>query len=62
MPVAKKGYRVIGAAAVIRKEGHERYVSRGGVFSADQLDEENARHLLGVGLIEAVKVDAETAE
>ena len=56
-----KGYRVIGAAAVIRKDGHERYVPKGGVFAADQLDEENAKHLLGVGLIETVKVDATEA-
>lgn len=46
------GYRVIGAVAVIRKNGHERYISRDGIFSAEQIDEDNAKHLLGVGLIE----------
>lgn len=45
-------YRVIGAAAVIRKEKHERYLDHGTVFAADLLDEENAEHLLTVGLIE----------
>lgn len=56
MVAAAKGYRVIGAAAVIRKDGHERYVPKGGVFAADQLDEDNAKHLLSVALIEAAKV------
>lgn len=55
---AAKGYRVIGAAAVIRKNGHERYVPKGGVFAADQLDEENAKHLRSVGLIEPADIDA----
>ncbi|WP_439593895.1 hypothetical protein [Microbacterium sp.] len=53
-----KGYRVIGAAAVIRKNGHERYVAHDGVFTADQLDDDNAKHLLSVGLIEVIKVEA----
>ena len=48
-----KAYRVVGPVAVIRKNKHERYVNRGGIFLADALDEENAEHLLGVGLIEA---------
>lgn len=48
-----KAYRVVGAAAVIRKDGHERYVYRNGVFAADALDEANAKHLLSLGLIEA---------
>jgi multidrug efflux pump subunit AcrA (membrane-fusion protein) len=55
---AAKGYRVVGAAAVIRKNGHERYVANGATFSADQLDEDNAKHLLSVGLIEAAKVES----
>lgn len=45
-------YRVIGPVAVIRKEKHERYVNRGGVFLADEIDETNAEHLLSVGLVE----------
>lgn len=47
-------YRVIGSVAVIRKNKHERYLNRGAVFFADALDEENAAHLLRVGLIEKV--------
>lgn len=58
MAAAAKGYRVIGALAVIRKNGHERYVAKGGVFGADQLDADNAKHLLGVGLIEAANIAA----
>lgn len=61
MATAVKGYRVIGAAAVIRKNGHERYVPKDGTFAADQLDDDNAKHLLSVGLIESVKVEAAPA-
>lgn len=61
MAAAAKGYRVVGAMAVIRKNGHERYVTKGGVFTADQIDEDNAKHLLSVGLIEAAKVEAQPA-
>ena len=50
-----KRYRVIGALAVVRKDGNERYVANGGVFGADQIDEANAKHLRGVGLIEVIK-------
>ena len=53
---APKAYRVKGAVAVIRKDGHERYVDRGGVFRADALDEGNAKHLLTAGLIEAFEL------
>lgn len=57
-----KAYRVIGAAAVIRKDKHERYVERGGVFLADALDEENAKHLLGVGLIAPFEIAEEKTD
>ncbi len=61
---AKKAqaYRVIGALAVIRKDGHERYVDHGGIVSANQLDEDNAKHLLNVGLIEAFEVAGDGGE
>lgn len=48
-----KAYRVIGAAAVVRKDKHERYLYRGAVFSADAIDADNAKHLVGLKLIEA---------
>lgn len=54
-----KAYKVVGAAAVIRKDDNERYVYRGAVLSADAFDEENAKHLLSVGLIEAADVPEE---
>ncbi|WP_417555597.1 hypothetical protein [Microbacterium sp.] len=57
-----KAYQVKGAAAVIRKSGHERYVDRGAIFLADALDEENAKHLLGAGLIEEVELAAESGD
>ena len=53
---APKAYRVKGAVAVIRKDGHERYIDRGGVFRADALDEANAKHLLTAGLIEVFEL------
>ncbi|WP_174845418.1 hypothetical protein [Cryobacterium sp. Hh11] len=57
MAAAKpKAYRVKGAVAVIRKDGHERYIDRGGVFPADALDEANAEHLLAAGLIEVFEL------
>lgn len=49
-----KVYRVIGSLAVIRKDGHERYLERDAVFGADVIDETHAEHLLRVGLIEEV--------
>lgn len=57
-------YRVTGAVAVIRKDGHERYIDQGGVFSAEVIDEANAKHLLSVGLIESIEAEesAETPE
>lgn len=50
---AKKAtaYQAVGALVVIRKGGHERYLDRGAVFGADQVDEANAEHLLSAGLI-----------
>jgi len=57
MAAAKpKAYRVKGAVAVIRKDSHERYIDRGGVFPADALDEANAKHLLTAGLIEVFEL------
>jgi hypothetical protein len=57
MAVSKpKAYRVKGAVAVIRKDSHERYIDRGGVFLADALDEANAKHLLAAGLIEVFEL------
>lgn len=47
-----KGYKVTGAVAVIRKDGNERYVYRGVTLPASAFDEDNAKHLLGAGLIE----------
>ena len=55
-----KAYTVKGAAAVIRKSGHERYLDRGAVFLADALDEDNAKHLLSAGLIEEFELAAES--
>jgi hypothetical protein len=52
-------YKVIGSLAVIRKDKHERYINRGGVFGADVIDEANAEHLLAVGLIEVFEQPAE---
>lgn len=55
MPAAKKGpnaFRVVGPVAVIRKDRHERYVYRGGLFFAKDIDADNAEHLVGLGLIE----------
>jgi hypothetical protein len=48
-------YRVIGSVAVIRKDKHEQYLPKHAVFGADLLDEDNAEHLLNVGLIEKVE-------
>ena len=53
-----RGYRVTGATAVIRKDGNERYVARGGVFLATALDKANAKHLVRVGLIEPIDLPA----
>lgn len=61
-PAKGDAYKVVGAVAVIRKDGHERYVDRGGVFGAEALDADNAEHLLGLGLIEAVEVEAPKAD
>ncbi|MBN7792425.1 hypothetical protein [Microbacterium esteraromaticum] len=64
---AKKAtaYKVVGAAAVIRKDNGERYLYRGAVFSADVIDDDNAKHLLSAKLIEpfeAVEDSAAEAE
>lgn len=57
---AKKptGFKVVGPLAVIRKEKHERYVYRGGVIPVDEIDEDNAKHLQEVGLIEPFDLPA----
>lgn len=62
---AKKpsGYKVIGRAAVVRHGRSERYFYRDDTFSVDAIDAENAKHLLGVKLIEPVfEADKESAE
>lgn len=56
-------YEVVGAAAVIRKDGHERYLEHGAIIAADVLDEANADHLVTVGILEpyeAPEVDTDT--
>jgi hypothetical protein len=50
-------YRVIGAVAVIRKDKRERYIDRGGIVPAELIDEENAAHLVRVGLLELVTAE-----
>lgn len=54
-----RAYRVTGAAAVIRKGGHERYLDRGALVAGDGLDDDNAKHLLEVGLIEEFELPDE---
>jgi hypothetical protein len=56
-----KAYKVVGPVAVIRKGKSERYVNRGAVLPADLLDEDNAEHLVAVGLIEPVEVAEDEA-
>jgi len=64
MPARKPtGYKVIAAAAVIRKGTSERYLYRNAVVPVDALDEENAKHLLSAKLIEPVfPSEKETAD
>lgn len=61
---AKKAtaYKVVGAAAVIRKNDDERYLYRGAVFSADVIDDDNAKHLLSAKLIEPFEADEGNTE
>lgn len=57
------GYKVIAAAAVVRLNKSERYLYRGDQIQADSIDAENAKHLLGIKLIEPVfAADEESAE
>lgn len=56
-----KGYKVIGALAIVRKAGAERYLYQGAIFPADAIDEDNAKHLTAAGLIVAHEI-AEPAE
>lgn len=60
---AKKAtaYKVVGAAAVIRKDNDERYLYRGAVFSADVINDDNAKHLLSAKLIEPFEAEADDA-
>lgn len=56
MPAKKPtGYVVTGALAIVTHEGRQRYLYRGAEFSADTIDEDNAKHLLEAGLIEQVE-------
>ncbi len=52
--VPAEQYEVVGVLAVIRKDKAEQYLNRGVVFPADMIDEDNAAHLIEVGLIKAV--------
>lgn len=45
-------FRVVGPVAVVRSGKAERYVYRNGIIVADDIDEDNAKHLQDVGLIE----------
>ncbi|MFK4760302.1 hypothetical protein ACI3KS_05140 [Microbacterium sp. ZW T5_45] len=62
MAEAKPGrgkFKVIGHVAVVKiLDGSERYLYRGAVFNAAQVDESRVKHLLSVGLITKV-ADAE---
>lgn len=53
-------YKVVGAAAVIRKDKHERYVDHGAIILAEALDADNAKHLVKVGLIEAFELPTDS--
>lgn len=62
---AKKptAFKVVGPLAVVRNGKSERYVYRNGVILADGIDEDNAKHLQEVGLIEPFDLPkAEEAE
>ena len=55
-------FKVVGAAAVIRLGKNERYVYRNALLTADQLDEDNAKHLQAAGLIEPFELPAEESD
>lgn len=57
-----KGYRVIGAAAVVRSGKVERYLYKGASFTADTIDEDWAEHLLKTKLIESIDLEATADE
>lgn len=57
-----KSYKIVGALAIIRKGKSERYLYRDAVFPADQIDDENAKHLLRCKLIAPVGVAAAAEE
>lgn len=63
MAAAKKALSVVGAVAVIRMaDGGDRYLYRGAIVDPEQFDEKSVKHVLSLGLVAEVEVQAETVE